>query len=131
MTRPRKSRSAARVLVSSVAGAKAKRFGGLVTRELHGAAVVGDASMLYEELPPWTRLPEIRHAGTGEWILVLEGSMTAYLEGKARRVRAGAVIAIPPGAAHRFVTRASSCKALSVFSPALRIGPGADIISTP
>jgi quercetin dioxygenase-like cupin family protein len=53
--------------------------------------------------------------------------MTAYLDGRPRKVRAGTVILIPPGVRHKFVTGAGACEALSLFSPALKVGPGGDI----
>lgn len=127
MKRPKPRHKAA--LVSSIRETKADRFGDLITRSLPGADVLGNASLLFEHLPKNTRLPEISHGHTGEWILVLKGSMTAFLNGVPNKVRAGAIIAIPPGVRHRFVTSRVACEAISIFAPSLRIGPEADIVS--
>ncbi|TPW19098.1 MAG: hypothetical protein FD126_3027, partial [Elusimicrobia bacterium] len=40
----------------------------------------------------------------------------------------GAVVLIPPGVPHKFVTAGEACSAISVFHPALAVGPGADIV---
>lgn len=127
MKRPKPSPK--RALVTTIRAAKADKFGDLVTRSLPGADVLGNASILFEHLPRNTRLPEISHGRTGEWILVLKGSMIAYLNGVPNKVRAGAILAIPPGVRHRFVTSRVACEAISVFAPSLCIGAGADIVS--
>ncbi|MBI2385359.1 MAG: cupin domain-containing protein [Elusimicrobia bacterium] len=106
---------------------RGSRFGNLVTRTLEDGGLFGDVSILHEHLPPRTELPKIHHRRTAEFVYCTAGSMTAYLGRRKYRVTAGSVLLIPRGVRHRFVTGSSSCEAISLFSPALAIGPGADI----
>lgn len=106
----------------------ARRMGGLVTRELAIGRLFGDASVLFEHLPARTTLPTIHHRKTAELVVCLKGSMTAVLDGRPVRVRAGDYIVIPPNARHQFRTGASPCEAMSLFSPALSIEKGADLV---
>lgn len=107
----------------------ARRAGRLVTRELPVGRLFGDASVLFERLPPGSTLPTIHHRRTAELVICLKGSMTAVLDGKPVRVRAGDYILIPPGSPHQFRTGRAACEAMSLFSPALSIAAGADIVA--
>lgn len=102
------------------------RMGPLRMRGLD-RGLLGDFSVIHEHLPPRTALPTIHHRNTAELVYCTAGAMTAYLDGRPRKVRAGTVILIPPGVRHRFVTGARACEALSLFSPALSVAPGGDI----
>ncbi len=102
------------------------RMGTLRMRGLD-RGLLGDFSVIHEHLPKRTALPTIHHRRTAELVYCTSGEMTAYLDGRPRRVRAGTVILIPPGVRHRFVTGARACEALSLFSPSLRLGPGGDV----
>lgn len=106
-----------------------RAFGRLVTRELGGGPALGGVSILHERLPAGTALPTVTHRRTTEWVFVTRGRMTAVLAGRRRRVSAGAVFVIRPGTPHRFATGRAACEALSVFHPALRPGPRADIVT--
>lgn len=120
-----------RLLATHVKRIRGSYFGNLVTRALDDGGLFGDLSILHEHLPPRTRLPEIHHRRTSEFVYCVSGSMTAYLGGRKHRITAGSVLVIPRGVRHRFVTSSRACEAISLFSPALTIGPGADIHSAP
>ena len=106
-------------------------FGKLVTRSLGGGPSLGGISILHERLPERTELPTVTHRRTTEWVYCTEGRMTAFLGGRRHALRAGAVVLIPPGVPHKFVTAEEACSAISVFHPALAVGPGADIVLAP
>jgi quercetin dioxygenase-like cupin family protein len=89
--------------------------------------MMGDVSIIHEHLPPHTRLPQVYHRRTAEFVYCVAGEMTAYLDGRKHLIRAGGVIQIPPGVRHKFVTAGRSCRAVSIFRPTLRVGPDADI----
>lgn len=108
-----------------------KLFGTLLTRPLADAGIFGDLSILHEHLPARTRLPTIHHRCTAEFVFCVSGEMTAYLDGRRHRIRAGGVIHIPAGVRHQFVTSSRACGAISIFCPSLTIGPGADIYAEP
>lgn len=122
---PKKNRR--RLLATHVKRIRGARFGDLVTRALEDGGLFGDVSILHEHLPPRTTLPKIHHRRTAEFVYCVAGSMTAYLGRRKCRVTAGSVLLIPRGVSHRFSTGGSACEAISLFSPALTIGPGADI----
>jgi len=105
----------------------ARLFGALRVCRLPDGGLLGDISIMHEHLPPRTRLPAVHHKRTTEFVYCVSGAMTAVLGEKRRRVRAGAVLLIPPGVRHTFITGARPCDCLSVFSPALEVVPGADI----
>lgn len=116
-----------RLLATHVKRIRGSRFGNLVTRALADGGLFGDVSILHEHLPPGTKLPKIHHRRTAEFVYCVSGSMTAILGRRKHHVTAGSVLLIPRGVRHQFVTGTRSCEALSLFSPALTIGPGADI----
>ena len=125
MSRPPAERRAAAVRLSRL---PAVRFGPLRSKTLPHGGLLGPVSILHERLPPRTAMPAIRHRRTAEWVYCTAGSMTAELGRRRLRVRAGTVLVIPPGVRHRFATGAEPCEALSVFRPALALGPGADVV---
>lgn len=116
-----------RLLATHVKRIRGSRFGNLVTRLLEDGGLFGDVSILHEHLPPRTTLPKIHHQRTAEFVYCVSGTMTACLGRRTFRVTAGSVLLIPRGVRHQFATGSSSCEAISLFSPALAIGPGADI----
>jgi mannose-6-phosphate isomerase-like protein (cupin superfamily) len=116
-----------RPIATHVKRIRGSRFGDLVTRALQDGGLFGDVSILHEHLPPRTKLPKIHHRRTAEFVFCVAGSMTAYLGRRKHLVTAGSVLLIPQGVRHQFVTDSRSCEAISLFSPALTIGPGADI----
>jgi quercetin dioxygenase-like cupin family protein len=113
--------------VTSVDRLRPKVLGPLELRRLPDSGLLGNVSVLHERLPPRARLPSVHHRRTAELVYCVSGSMTAILDGRRRRVRAGGVILIPAGVRHTFISGASGCDCLSVFSPALDAVPGADI----
>ncbi|MBI5201621.1 MAG: cupin domain-containing protein [Elusimicrobia bacterium] len=117
-----------RLKVTRLERVAAKRFfGKLLTRELFVGGELGDVSVVYERMAPRTDLPRVHHRKTSEFIYCLSGKMTAELDGRRYRVRAGGILFLPPNARHKFTTGASPCEALSIFAPSLRIRPDADI----
>lgn len=127
----RRRRRPERLRVSRLERLPARRFGRLVTRALGGGSALGGISILHERLQARTALPTVTHRHTTEWVYCIEGRMTAYLGGRRFALRAGAVVLIPPGVPHKFVTAGGGCSAISVFHPALSVGPGADIHASP
>jgi mannose-6-phosphate isomerase-like protein (cupin superfamily) len=97
----------------------ASRFGPLTLRWLSKADWRLPYSAVYEELPARARVPEVLHRRTDEWILQLEGSVQAVIDGRKLTLRAGDVAFLPRGTRHRFSTGARPAKALSIFSPPL------------
>lgn len=120
-----------RLLATHVKRIRGSGFGKLVTRALEDGGLLGDVSILHEHLPPRTILPKIHHRRTAEFVYCVSGAMTALLGRRKYRITAGSVLLIPSGVRHQFCTGAGSCEAISIFSPALRIGPGADIHTEP
>lgn len=116
-----------RLQVTHLRRIKGTRFGPLVTRAMPDGGLLGDVSILHEHLPPRTTLPTVHHVRTTEFVYCTAGTMRARLDGRTYRLRAGSVIIIPPGVRHRFSTGDAACEAISVFRPALAIGPGADL----
>ncbi|MBI4347208.1 MAG: cupin domain-containing protein [Elusimicrobia bacterium] len=117
-----------RLKVTRLERVAARRFfGKLLTRELSAGGELGDVSVLYERMAPRTSLPRVHHRKTSEFIYCLKGRMIAELDGRRLPVRAGGILFIPPNVRHKFTTRESSCEALSIFAPSLRIRPGSDI----
>lgn len=110
---------------------RGRKFGRLLTREFPLRRALGDVSFVYERLGPRVRMPAITHRRTTELVFCAKGEMTAVLGRRRLRVRAGTILLIPPGVSHRFSTGARPCEAVSLFSPALSVGPGADIVSKP
>lgn len=122
-----RERTRRRLLVTHVKEVRGSGFGKLVTRALEDGGLFGDVSILHEHLPPRTTLPKIHHRRTAEFVFCVSGAMTALLGRRKYRVTAGSVLLIPRGVRHQFSTGSRSCEAVSLFSPALAIGPGADI----
>jgi mannose-6-phosphate isomerase-like protein (cupin superfamily) len=106
-----------RVFVRRIRAFGASRFGPLTLRWLSPDACGLPYSAVCEEIPARSSIPEVRHLRTDEWILLLEGPVTAVINGRKRILCAGDVAFLPRGAWHRFSTGARSAKALSVFSP--------------
>lgn len=131
--KPRTSRrkAAERLQVTRLERLPATSFGRLVTRALGGGSSLGGVSILHERLPARTTLPTVTHRRTTEWVYCTKGRMTAFLGGKRHALREGAVVLIPPGVPHKFVTARAACSAISVFHPALAVGPDADILVSP
>jgi len=102
-------------------------FGALRNRRLKDGGLLGDVSIIHESLPANTQLPRIHHRHTAEFVYCTSGSMSALLGRRKYRIRAGSVLLIPAGVKHQFSTDSESCEAISIFSPALDIAPGADI----
>ncbi|NNN04747.1 MAG: cupin domain-containing protein [Elusimicrobia bacterium] len=84
-------------------------------------------SILHEHLPARTSLPRIHHERTAEFVYCLSGTMTATLDKRKHRIRAGDMLLIPKGVRHQFTTHSKACDALSIFVPALTINKSADI----
>ena len=116
-----------RLLVTHVKSLRGEHFGTLVTKAIADGGLFGDVSILHEHLPPRTKLPRIHHLRTAELVYCVAGAMNAILGRRLYRVSAGSVLVIPRGVRHQFVTNSRACEAISIFSPALKIGPGADI----
>lgn len=93
--------------------------GGLTLRFLPVPRQPYRVSLLHEALPPFSSTPALYHRFTSEFVFVLKGSATAYLDGRRMRLRAGDMFEIPPGVRHQFVTRRGGVSALSLFSPPL------------
>lgn len=110
---------------------KVDRFKRLAVRELARRPFLKDASIVHLRLPARTSLPKIMHERTSELIYVLSGSMTGTLDSRARRLRAGSVVFIPPGVWHKFATAQRACEAIAVFTPELVIRKGADVHAEP
>lgn len=125
--RTNRRKAAERLQVTRLERLPATSFGRLVTRALGGGPSLGGVSILHERLPARTTLPTVTHRRTTEWVYCTKGRMTAFLGGKRHALREGAVVLIPPGVPHKFVTARSSCSAISIFHPALAVGPDADI----
>lgn len=106
-------------------------FGRLVTRHLGGGPSLGGISILHERLPPRTELPTVTHLRTTEWVYCTRGRMTAFLGGRRYALREGAIVLIPPGVPHKFVTAGRACAAISIFHPALVLDGKADIRVSP
>lgn len=109
-----------RGFVRGLSAFRARRFGPLTLRFLTGKASFGGVSVVHERLPPRCRVPELYHRRTDELVLMLEGRVTATLNGRRKAVAKGDVLYLPAGTRHRFVAGPLGALALSLFSPPMR-----------
>lgn len=93
--------------------------GGLTLRFLPVPSKPYGVTLLHETLPPGSATPALYHRFTSEFVFVLNGSVTAYLDGRRVRLGAGDMCEIPAGMQHQFVTSRRKAEALSLFSPPL------------
>jgi quercetin dioxygenase-like cupin family protein len=62
------------------------------------------------------------HQDAAEFIYVLDGHVSLYLDGNWFEAKPGACAAVPKGAPHGFRVRASETRILFIFSPAAMLG---------
>jgi mannose-6-phosphate isomerase-like protein (cupin superfamily) len=99
---------------------RARRFGALAVKQLMGRA--GQPfSVLHIRMKPGSRAPELFHARTSEFFLVLKGSSSGMVDGKRRVFRAGDFAYLPPRALHEFRAGPRGVELLDVFCPRLRL----------
>jgi len=122
-----KKRKKRRIRVAKLHELKKYAYKSLLIRDITDGPFLSGTSGIHLHLPARSVLPNIYHAHTEEVIYVLDGHMTGILEGEKRRLSAGTVIHIPRGAWHQFITHSSSCKAIALFHPALKVDRSADI----
>lgn len=93
--------------------------GGLILRFLPVPRAPYNITLLHELLPPFSETPALYHRRTAEFVFIIKGSGTVYLDGRRTRIKAGDMFGIPAGMQHQFATRQSSVEALSLFAPPL------------
>ncbi|MEK7389658.1 MAG: cupin domain-containing protein [Elusimicrobiota bacterium] len=96
-----------------------RNYEGVILRFLPLAARSFGVTVLHETLPPYTDTPPNLHKHTHEYVFVLSGQATAYLNRRYFQIKEGDMFAIPAGVAHRFKSGKKQLTALSVFSPAI------------
>ena len=96
----------------------ARRWGPLMTRDV-GAARQFNISMLHESLPPRSSAPDVVHLKTKELVYVIDGGITAFLNGRKFLFKKGDYFVVPAGMSHRFETETEGVEALSIFLPPL------------
>lgn len=58
------------------------------------------------------------HKGSDQVLLLVEGTLSALIDGKRSQLKAGDVVVIPPGIKHRFTNRGDQpAVSFSVYSP--------------
>jgi quercetin dioxygenase-like cupin family protein len=62
------------------------------------------------------------HQDAAEFIYLLDGDVSFYLDGKWFEAKPGAFVAVPKGAPHGFRVRSSETRILFMFSPAAMLG---------
>jgi hypothetical protein len=62
------------------------------------------------------------HQDAAEFIYVLDGHVSLYLDGNWLEAKPGACAAVPKGSPHGFRVRASETRILFMFSPAAMLG---------
>lgn len=117
--------------ILSVRDLPPRRFKGLSFRTLVDGNFLRQFSMYHMTLPKGRALPNVHHRRTEELIYCLDGSMTATVAGRTRRLKQGDLVYIPKGVWHKFETSDRACEALALFGPALSLDASADIHGEP
>jgi mannose-6-phosphate isomerase-like protein (cupin superfamily) len=99
---------------------RTRRFGALEVQELLGKQG-RPFSVLRIRMKPGSRAPELYHARTSEFFLVLKGSSSGMVGGRRRVFRAGDFVYLPPGTIHEFRAGPRGVELLDVFCPRLRL----------
>jgi quercetin dioxygenase-like cupin family protein len=102
--------------------ARAQAMGTLRVKTLIGGAPESPLSVLLIGMKAFAAHPPLHHARTSEFFLVTRGSAEAKIAGRARRLRRGDYVFLPPGAVHQFRAGAKGVEVLTVFMPALDLG---------
>lgn len=76
-------------------------------------------SVLRIRMEPGARAPELFHARTHEFFLILKGSSSGMVGGRRRVFRAGDFAYMPAGTLHEFRAGPRGVELLDVFSPRL------------
>lgn len=98
---------------------KKRNFEGVVLRFLPLSVRNFGVTVLHETLPAHSDTPPNLHKHTWEFVFVLSGRATAYLDKRRFPIKKGDMFTIPAGVYHRFKSGTSELTALSVFSPAI------------
>lgn len=99
---------------------RARRFGSLFVKQLIGRTG-HPFSVLHIRMKPGSRAPELFHARTSEFFLVVKGSSSGIIGGKRRVFRAGDFAYLPPQTLHEFRAGPKGVELLDVFCPRLRL----------
>ena len=108
-----------KTLLVNLAQVKKRNFEGVALRFLPLSAREFGVTVLHESLPAYCDTPPNLHKHTWEYVFVLSGRATAYLDERSFPIKKGDMFPIPAGVYHRFKSGKSKLTALSVFSPAI------------
>jgi mannose-6-phosphate isomerase-like protein (cupin superfamily) len=89
----------------------------LALKSLAQPSLLGGIDIVHEHLEPQTRLPNIYHKKSSEWVFCLKGKMTGIVNGRRHQLREGSILFLPPNTRHSFSTANKACEALSIFAP--------------
>lgn len=107
-----------RVEVARLSRVAVRRFGALRVQQLAGRK--GQPfSVLRIRMAPGASAPELFHARTHEFFLILKGSSTGLVGGRHRVFRAGDCAYLPAGTLHEFRAGPRGVELLDVFCPRL------------
>lgn len=107
-----------RVEVVRLSRAAVRRFGALRVQQLAGRRG-HPFSVLRIRMAPGSSAPELFHARTEEFFLILKGSSSGRVAGRRRVFRPGDCIYMPAGTLHEFRAGPRGVELLDVFCPAL------------
>src|SRR4051812_2739057 len=111
-------RKKARVEASRLSRTPARRFGALSVQRLAGRAG-HPFSVLRIRMKPHSAAPELFHARTHEFFLIVKGSSSGVVGGRRRTFRAGDYAYLPAGTLHEFRAGPRGVELLDVFCPRL------------
>ena len=86
-----------------------------------------NVSLVYEYMPPHTKLPPVLHRRTDEMVYCLRGMFTACIGNKIYHLNPGNVVWIPKKTRHSFATGSNDVESLSLFIPAIHFDKNPDI----
>jgi mannose-6-phosphate isomerase-like protein (cupin superfamily) len=92
----------------------------VMKRLLSGEQTAGQFCMFENRSGGNTKTPIHVHAGDDETIYVIEGELTALIEGRPRRLSAGGSIFLPRGIPHQLINMSGNpCRYVLIGTPAL------------
>ena len=108
------------MIVPSGDGKQFVLAGVVMKRLLSGEQTAGQLCLLENKSDGNTRTPIHVHARDDETLYIIEGELTAVIEGEPRRLTAGETVFLPRGIPHQLMNMSGSpCRYILIGTPAL------------